>query len=276
MEYILRYPNGTAKALTFSYDDGCQTDKRLADILNEYGMKCTFNIMSMLFDLPEDHVKVRMNVVKEALIGSNHEVACHGYNHPHMEKISFTEMLSETLEDRRRLEREFGVIVRGMAYPYGSYNDQVVEAIKTCGICYSRTCHQTDSFNPYPDWLRWKPTTHHNGNIDGLADKFLAKVVKNEDDPLLFYVWGHTFEFEPNMDNNWDRIENFAKKMGNREDVWYCTNIEYYDYVQCFNSLQFSVDANMISNPTATDVWISIAGVEAPVKIPAGGVWRNE
>lgn len=274
MEFIMRYPNGVSKALTFSYDDGCASDKRLVDILDKYGMKCTFNIMSMLFDLPEDHVKERMRIVKEALIGSNHEVACHGYNHPHMERLSFPSMLNETLNDRRRLEKEFGVIVRGMAYPYGSYNEQVIEAVKTCGICYSRVCHQTNDFDPYPDWLAWKPTTHHNGDIDGLADKFLARHVRGDADPALFYVWGHTFEFE--NDNNWDRIENFAEKLGNREDVWYCTNIEYYDYVQAFNNLQFSVEEDMIHNPTATDVWICISEPGTIVKIPAGGTWYNE
>lgn len=274
MEIIMRYPNGVSKALTFSYDDGCETDKRLADIFNENGMKGTFNIMSMLFDLPEDHVKERMRIVKEALVGSAHEVACHGYNHPRMDRLNCAEMLRETVEDRRRLEKEFGVIVRGMAYPYGAYNDQVVEAVRACGICYSRICPQSDNFNPYPDWLRWMPTTHHNGDIDGLADKFLGRIVKADDDPLLFYVWGHTFEFD--IDKNWSRIENFAKKLGNRDDIWYCTNIEYYDYVQAFNRLQFSVDADMISNPTATDVWISIIDTKSIVKIPAGGTWYNE
>ena len=32
------------KALTFSYDDGNVQDKKLLDILNRYGMKCTFNV----------------------------------------------------------------------------------------------------------------------------------------------------------------------------------------------------------------------------------------
>ena len=31
------------KAVTFSYDDGIEQDRRLVDIFNSYGMKCTFN-----------------------------------------------------------------------------------------------------------------------------------------------------------------------------------------------------------------------------------------
>ena len=37
------------------------------------------------------------------------------------------------------------------------------------------------------------------------------------------------FEFDNN--DNWNVIEEFAKKIGNREDIWYATNIEIYDYV---------------------------------------------
>ena len=40
---FLRYPGGKAKAVTFSYDDGVQQDKRLAGIFDKYGMKGTFN-----------------------------------------------------------------------------------------------------------------------------------------------------------------------------------------------------------------------------------------
>ena len=41
---FLRFPEGKAKAVTFSYDDGCPEDIRLAEILSEYGLKCTFNL----------------------------------------------------------------------------------------------------------------------------------------------------------------------------------------------------------------------------------------
>ena len=32
------------KALTFSYDDGIEQDRKLVDIFNKYGMKATFNL----------------------------------------------------------------------------------------------------------------------------------------------------------------------------------------------------------------------------------------
>ena len=38
--------NGKMKAVTFSYDDCVLQDKRLIEILDKYGLKCTFNINS--------------------------------------------------------------------------------------------------------------------------------------------------------------------------------------------------------------------------------------
>ena len=44
---FLRFPGGKAKALTFSYDDGCSEDLRFADTLTKYGLKGTFNLNSV-------------------------------------------------------------------------------------------------------------------------------------------------------------------------------------------------------------------------------------
>ena len=38
-----RFKDGKRYALTFSYDDGCAQDRRLVELFNKYGMKCTFN-----------------------------------------------------------------------------------------------------------------------------------------------------------------------------------------------------------------------------------------
>ena len=46
---FLRFPGGKMKALTLSYDDGIQSDKRLAELLRTHGMKCTFNINTRTF-----------------------------------------------------------------------------------------------------------------------------------------------------------------------------------------------------------------------------------
>ena len=39
---------GYKKILTFSFDDGITQDERFINILNKYGLKCTFNLNSEL------------------------------------------------------------------------------------------------------------------------------------------------------------------------------------------------------------------------------------
>ena len=40
------FPQGKNKALTFSYDDGRQEDRRLISIFRKHGLKATFNLNS--------------------------------------------------------------------------------------------------------------------------------------------------------------------------------------------------------------------------------------
>ncbi len=69
----------------------------------------------------------------------------------------------------------------------------------------------------------------------------------------MFYVWGHSYEFDNG--NNWERIETFTEYMGHRDDIWYATNIEIYDYMQAYSKLQMSCNQNIIHNPSAIPVW---------------------
>lgn len=265
------FKDGKAKALTLSYDDGVVQDIRLMDIMKKYGLKGTFNINSGLY-LPEDKVRekyygrMKRSEAKELYTGSGHEVAVHAYSHPFLERLSTPEIISEIMEDRKDIEREYGVIARGMAYPYGTYSDEVVDVLKKCGICYSRTVQQTLRFDMPENWLTLHPTCHHkNEKLMELAKKFA------EDKSVwygarMFYVWGHSYEFD--NDDNWNVIEGFAEYIGGRDDIWYATNIEIYDYVKAYESLQISVDKKLIHNPSAIDLW-AVEDDEV-FKIPAG------
>ena len=251
---LIRFKDGKAKALTLSYDDGVKQDKRLIDIMNKYGIKGTFNVGSMVIG-KKGSASSTLNEeeIREVYSNGGHEVAIHGHTHPYLEQLQPGQCVFEVIENRRVLENILGSVVRGCAYPFGTYNDEVVEILKQCGICYSRTVEATHRFDIPADWLRMPATCHHNDEkLFELLDEFLnPKVIRKS---MLFYLWGHSYEFD--NDNNWERIEEFAKKAGNRDDVWYATNIEIYDYVMAYNSLQISADGTIIHNPTATDVWM--------------------
>lgn len=260
----MRLKDGKSKVLTLSYDDGVVQDIRLIGIMDKYGLKGTFNINTGLY-LDEDAVRekyygrMKLSEAKELYINSGHEVAVHALTHPFLEKCKPEEVLVEILEDRKNIEQQYGTLARGMAYPYGTYSDEVVDLLKKCGICYSRTTKATLGFNFPQEWLVLNPTCHHNHpELMELAKKFVEETPRYGMHNWMFYLWGHSYEFDNN--DNWDVIENFAEYVGGKDDIWYATNIEIYDYVKAFEQLQYSVDKTIIHNPTKTDLWFMEKG----------------
>lgn len=61
--------------MTFSYDDGEREDIRLAQIINRYGIKCTFNINSDFVAQMPGKKKLALEEIKTYLLDSGHEVA---------------------------------------------------------------------------------------------------------------------------------------------------------------------------------------------------------
>lgn len=261
------FPGGLRKALTLSYDDGVEQDIRLIDIMKKHGLKGTFNINSgayapegTVYPAGQVHRRMPESQVTALYRDSGMEVATHALTHPFLERMPLNMATYEIMKDRENLEAQFDTIVRGHAYPFGTFNDDVVEILKNCGIVYARTVMTTGRFDLPTDWLRLKSTCHHNDpKLPELIDEFLAddsKLPEYARRAKFFYMWGHSYEFEGN--NNWEVIENFAERVGNRDDVWYCTNIEAYDYIEAFRALLFSADGSRVQNPTALTVWFQM------------------
>ena len=82
--------------------------------------------------------------------------------------------------------------------------------------------------------------------------------------PRLMYIWGHSFEFDNN--DNWDYMESLTDKLSGRDDIWYATNIEIYDYVNAYLSLGVSADRSKIYNPTLHTVWLDIGAKSYSIK----------
>ena len=260
----MRFRNGKEKALTLSYDDGQIHDIRLIDIMNEYGIKGTFNLNAGYFFKDGRGFRGEKSLEETKKIYAGHEIAVHGLTHPWTVGLPEQEILYEVIEDRRLLEKAFGGIVRGMAYPFGCYDDKTVNVLKTAGIAYCRTTIATKRFDIPSDWLRL-PTTCHHGvpELPELAKHFADDEI-HWNKPELFYLWGHSYEFD--RENNWEIIEDFCKTVGGKENVWYATNIEIYDYVKAYETLQLSWDRSVVHNPSALSVWFYENGKTYEVK----------
>ncbi len=257
----MRLKDGKLKVLTLSYDDGVVQDIRMIGILDKHGIKGTFNVNSGLY-LPEDAVRekyagiMKLSEAKELYINSGHEVGVHTYNHVFLEKLDTAEMIYQITEDRKAIENDYGQLARGMAYPFGTYNQKVIDILEKCHICYARTVNATYGFGFPENWLMLHPTcSHRYEHLDELIKKFV-EVPNKFGNAEMFYLWGHSYEFD--NDDNWELFEKFCEYAGGHKHIWYATNIEIYDYVKAYERLLTSFDKKIIHNPSAIDVWAEI------------------
>ena len=228
------------KALTFSYDDGTLQDKRLVELFNKYGMKATFNLNSELFGQPGelirangtrrvDHTKVNARDVK--YIYQGHEVAVHTLTHPRLPAIEDeAQIIRQVEQDRLNLSELVGYEVVGMAYPCGGVNndDRVAAIIKEhTPVRYARTITSTYSFDLPQNMLRLNPTVHicDTEKLFALAKEFIE--MKTEE-PKIFYIWGHSYEFDVTDRMDWGKMEEFCQLISGKDDIVYGTNAEVF------------------------------------------------
>lgn len=222
------------KAITFSYDDGVTQDIRLIELLNKYGLKCTFNLNSELLSnkgmlIREgqriSHYKVHPQDVKDIYDG--HEVAVHTLTHPNLTQRDDAEVIRQVETDRLNLSRLVGYEVVGMAYPCGGVNndDRVAELIKkNTGVRYSRTITTTGSFDLQDNLYRFNPTAFHL-DFDELMRLGTSFIELKPETPKIFYIWGHSYEMDYGADY-WVKLEEFFKLISNKDDIFYGTNKE--------------------------------------------------
>ena len=266
---FLRYPGGLYKAVTLSYDDGCPEDIRFADTISAHGLKCTFNFNCDALR----SVNLTREQVTEHMLDQGHEVAIHGAYHRAQGALRPIEGIHDVLACRTELEWRYGRIIRGMAYPdtgircfsNGADYDTVKRYLTDLDIAYARTLGGDNAdFRLPTDWHAWMPTAHHaNPNLFAWIDAFLAIDLSRPMGPAgryprLFYLWGHSYEFE--RGGNWSLLDDICARLGGKEGVWYATNMEIYDYVTAYHSLIYSADGRMVYNPTLKTVWFDQDG----------------
>lgn len=214
------------KALTFSFDDGNESDIRLVALFREYGMKCTFNLNSGLGQKDtwayRGFTVRRLDLADAQDVYRGHEIAVHGSRHLNLTELSPEACHAELAEDKAKLTSLFGSTPVGMAYAYGAFSDAVVAEVRSLGLRYARGVASTYSFAPQTDLLRFCPTCHHDDpQVMALAEQFLSDTA---DDPQIFYIWGHSYELE--IGQGWEKLERLLNRLAGHSQVFYGTNAE--------------------------------------------------
>lgn len=226
------FGQGKNKAITFSYDDGITQDIRLIELLNKYGLKCTFNLNSGRFSRNGImhlngqricHYRFHEDDINKVYAG--HEIAAHSLTHPNLTLCDDEEVIRQVEDDRQKLSELAGYEVVGMAYPGGKVDDRVVDLIKKhTGIRYSRTIARTGNFDMPEDLLRFHPSVFHLRfeEMMQLGQEFIQL---QTDTPKVFSIWGHAYEMDCGSDY-WVKLEDFFALISNKDDIFYGTNKE--------------------------------------------------
>ena len=227
---------GKNKAITFSFDDGVLQDIRLIELFNKYGVKGTFNINSgrcgTKGTIPYAngtkigrHDKVSPQDIKRVYDG--HEVAVHTLTHPSLPTIDDGSVIYQVETDRKLLSELCGYEVIGMAYPGGPPNNdqRVRDLIKNnTGVKYARSFPSTHTFE-LPNDLYCIEGSVYIQQVEKMFQLGKEFVELQTKSPKLFYVWGHSYEFD--QDNiTWEIFEEFLKLVSNKSDIFYGTNKE--------------------------------------------------
>lgn len=221
--------DGKTKAVTFSYDDGVESDRKLVAILNAYGLKGTFNLNSALLGDGQGWDNRGFLVKRLAPEGlrtlyAGHEIAVHGSRHLTPTGLNEEAFAEEFVQDRERLEKLIGTKPVGMAYAFGAYDEELIKRLRGIGFLYGRTVWDSMGFDLQKNLLAFRPTCHHNNErLFDLLEQFLSSPC-DASNPQLFYLWGHSYEFD--TDKNWDRIERFCREISGRQELYFGTNRE--------------------------------------------------
>lgn len=245
-----------AKYFTMSFDDGVEQDKKLIQILKEFGLSCcTFNLNSDLMGqrvsigrignfgfrertlsdghLPSDgflvkyhpHYRIPKDEIRQVYEGF--EVASHGARHLLVRKLNEQQLHDEIAADKLALEALTGQPVVGYVYPYGMTSPILENYLKKIGITYTRGVAPSKNFLPPDNPYRFQPTCSHIGKRSlALLDQFLQLP---EDQDALFYLWGHGYELDFGTEYcSYEHMKRLLDKVAGRSDIVCCNNQEAF------------------------------------------------
>ncbi len=149
------------------WDDGVTTDVRVGEILRKHNAKATFNLNAGLHDAKRkpgwvfkgtDVVRLGLDEMKDVYSGFT--IANHSITHPSLAKLPIDAARRDIAEGRERLQQFFGQPVLGFAYPNGSYNEEVMNAVREAGHVYARTTLNVPQPFPPDNAMAFHPCCH--------------------------------------------------------------------------------------------------------------------
>lgn len=196
------------KYFLLSFDDGTVHDKRFVDLLNKYGIPCTFNLNSGLENFVwefDGHPVVRQQLAETVEQYRGHEIASHSLTHPRLDTLYPPHLRREVEEDCNALKRIFGVSELGFGVPFTVCTEREIKIIRRF-VRYIRLSEYADSYGLPAD--PYHIPIHSLYNDPDVREKITAFAESARKD-ALFVMAGHSYELE--ILHHWDYMEHLLQ-----------------------------------------------------------------
>jgi peptidoglycan/xylan/chitin deacetylase (PgdA/CDA1 family) len=177
------------------WDDGLVSDIRLADILRRHQAKAAFCLNPGLYQkersfgwVHENTEVWRLSINELHDVYDGFEICSHSMTHPYLTDLSPDKLNWEIMSSRDRLEDIFQKPVLGFCYPFNTYNESIIRAVRSAGYFWARGNQHQDHVYPPSDPLEFHPSCHIF-NCD-----FWTKYDGVKKNNGVFFFWGHSYE----------------------------------------------------------------------------------
>jgi len=117
-----------------SWDDGHPLGERLADLIDQCGLKATFFVPIHNYEgLPV------LSTTALRKLDGRFEIGSHTLDHIPLTKVSLAECTRQVIEGKIALEQILGYAVPGFCYPQGKWNVRVRDIVMQASFLYART-----------------------------------------------------------------------------------------------------------------------------------------
>lgn len=239
--------------VTTSWDDGSVHDKRLALLLDKYGVKGTFYVSKHYPDIGPQLTESDLRALSTA-----HEIGAHTLTHPDLTTLSRERLQEEIAGSKEWLERILQKEIVMFCYPSGRYTQEAVQVVQDAGFIGARTVawpfirHSLTPFEmpttlpvyPLPFrklaggsyWWRklLQPLYERYGRLRMLGvplwrmGSWQSAARVAFDHALahgsVFHLWGHSWELENY--GLWEELESLLAYIASKEEVQFVTNGE--------------------------------------------------
>lgn len=266
------YPGGKRKAFNITYDDGIEQDVRFVALMNQYGLKGTFNLNYQLMAeqfawTHENGMTVRrlsLDVARHLYDG--HEIASHTLTHPFMNELSDEELYRQIGEDKRCLEAFFGREVAGFGVPFDFYDERIAGCVQACGFEYGRNSEETRCYCPWEQPYHWRAGIFH---LAAELDNYVEGFFETGEELALCQIVGHSYDLD--AADLWGKMEGILRRMASDPHVASMTHIELVRYLSAMSRAEINADS--VANPTQIPLWFLCDG--HPVCVNPGETWKT-